>query len=169
MSLRTKLADMSVMKKLFTAAEQEASRAGDGPPAAEHLLLAALALPDDSGRRALSEFDRTADDVRTAIGEVHAEALRYVGVEAGPDGRLDTGTPAAPPSGPYRSTGSLQVAFQRAVELSKRDGSSGIRAAHVVAAVAEPEHGTTARALDRLGIDRAALVEAASTALDEPR
>ncbi|SHN47253.1 Clp protease N-terminal domain-containing protein [Cryptosporangium aurantiacum] len=165
MSLRTKFADMSLMKTLFTAAEQEAARTGEGPPAAEHLLLAALALPDDSGRRALGTFDRTADDVRNAIGAVHADALRSVGVEAGPDGRGSVSTPAPPSRGPYRSTGSLQVAFQRAVELSKRDGASGIRAAHLVIAVAEPEHGTTARVMEHLGVDRAALITAASEAL----
>ena len=137
-----------------------------------HLLLAALALPDDSGRQALGVFGRTADAVRTAIGEVHAEALRSVGVEATPNGRVDSTAEEAPaetPRGPYRSAGSLQVAFQRAVALSKRDGAGGLRAAHIVAAVAEPEHGTTARVLKRLGIDRAALIEAASSALATPR
>ena len=58
--------------------------------------------------------------------------------------------------GPLRSQGSLQTALQRAVELAKDDGVS-LGSGHLLLAVIEPERGTLAGALTRLGVDRAVL------------
>ena len=86
MGIRQAIADIRIMNALFTAAEQEAAELGDEVPGAEHLVLAVLALPDDSARRAFATFDVTAADVRTAITQTHTLALRSVGIdaEAGP-------------------------------------------------------------------------------------
>lgn len=59
-------------------------------------------------------------------------------------------------SGPLRTQGALQVAFARAVSLAKADGLP-VSSGHLLLAVIEPDHGTVARALTRLGIDRASL------------
>lgn len=162
MGIRQAIADIRIMNELFTTAEQEAADLGDEVPGAEHLLLAVLALPDDSARRAFATFEVTAADVRSAIAQTHTQALRSVGVDAAEPEPVEVDR-----SGPYRSTGALQEVFQRAVALSKDGGGRGhtLRSAHVVWAVSEVEHGTVSRALGRLGIDRIDLHQAARQAI----
>lgn len=64
--------------------------------------------------------------------------------------------PPGDASGPLRAQGSLQVAFARAVSLAKADGQP-LTSGHLLLAIVEPDHGTVARALTRLGINRATL------------
>ncbi|MEC5185381.1 ATP-dependent Clp protease ATP-binding subunit ClpA [Cryobacterium sp. MP_3.1] len=162
MGIRQAIADIRIMNELFTMAEQEAAALGDEMPGAEHLLLAVLAMPDDSARRAFATFDVTAADVRTAIVHTHSLALQSVGIDAA------AAEPTEPTrTGPYRSAGSLQDVFQRAVALSKEGAGRGhtLRSAHVVWAAAELEHGTVSRALRQLGIDPGDLQQAARQAV----
>jgi ATP-dependent Clp protease ATP-binding subunit ClpA len=158
MPLRTALADSRLIAALLTTAEAEARALGDPEPAAEHLLLAALLIEDPSAREALSSVAPTVDAaaVRTAIGAVHAASLTAVGIST-PE--LDT--PLRPARGIYRSEVSAQEVFQRARVLS-RHSRKGLLAAHVLLAAAEREHGTVARVLDHLGLERAAVTEAAA-------
>jgi len=169
MGIRQAIADIRIMNALFTAAEQEAAELGDEVPGAEHLVLAVLALPDDSARRAFATFDVTAADVRTAITQTHTLALRSVGIEAEvePTQPSPRTGPLPTRTGPYRSTGSLQDVFQRAVALSKEGAGPGheLRSAHVVWAAAEAEHGTVSRALRQLAVDRSDLQRAARQAI----
>lgn len=161
MSLRTAVADTRLIAALLTTAETEARALGDAEPGAEHLLLAALLVDDPSARDVLRQVAETVDAaaVRSAIGAVHAASLATVGVTA-PD--LDGALP--PATGIYRSEVSAQEVFQRARVLS-RGSRAGLLSAHVLLAAAEREHGTVARVLDHLGIDRAALVAAARAAV----
>ena len=167
MDLRNKIRDIRFMRALFTTAESEARDLGDDLPGAEHLLLAALSLPDDSGRRALATWAGTVDDVRTAARAAHADALRSVGLASSNE---DPGEPQVgrTPTGPFQSSGSAQLVFQRALALSKLERPRALRTAHIVQAVAELEHGTSSRVLARLGIDRAALQAAARDAARVP-
>jgi ATP-dependent Clp protease ATP-binding subunit ClpA len=164
--MRRRLADMRTMKELFTNAEAEAQRAGESEPGAEHLLLAAVELPDGSARRA---FDRVGVDpaaLRDAIADQHDDALRAVGVEA--TGDALTVPPAAPPRGPYRTKGSAQTLFQRVTTLVRSERSQ-LYGAWFVLAATESENGTTARALRRLGIETDDLAAAARAELDALR
>ncbi|WP_331767443.1 Clp protease N-terminal domain-containing protein [Embleya sp. NBC_00896] len=162
MGIRNAIHDMGAMKLLLTGAEAEARALGDELPGPEHLLLAALALPDDSGREALAASGVTVEDVRRSLTASHVAALRSVGVDA------DSVPPTPPgpaPHGPYRASGSANDVFQRAVAISKTARPKKLRTAHVVMAVAELEHGTAARVLRDLGIERAALIAAADEAI----
>ena len=147
------------IKALLQGAEDRARELGDETPGPEHLLLAALGLEDGSARDALAAHGVTADGLREAIGRSHADAL---GLAQTPDARPVTTRGAV-----FQSTGTLQQAFRRAAELSKKDPSSDrrFRGAHVVIAVAELEHGTSARVLDLLGVARDDLVASARRAL----
>lgn len=161
MSLRTAVADTRLIAALLTTAEAEARALGDPEPGAEHLLLAALLVDDPSARDALHQVAETVDAaaLRSAIGAVHAASLTAVGVTT-PD--LDGALP--PASGLYRSEVSAQEVFQRARVLS-RGSRAGLLSAHVLLAAAERDHGTVARVLDHLSIDRAALIAAAQAAV----
>lgn len=162
MKLTKRVRDVRTIDKLLTGAEAEARRAGESLPGAEHLLLSAIALPDGSARRAFERVGADPDRLHAAIAAQHADALRGIGIEP-PDAALDAASgsdlPAA--AGAFRSNASARSAFQEASKMARSGGSSGLLGAHVVAAVAQMEHGTPSRALTEMGIDRAALAAAA--------
>jgi ATP-dependent Clp protease ATP-binding subunit ClpA len=163
MAIRNALADIRTMKALFTGAASEATALGDEQPGAEHLFLAALTLDDASARSGLATLGVTADQVRSTIVRVHGIALGAIGVAT--DGVVAPQGAARPLTGPYRSTGSAQDLFQRARRLSAADKPAMLRAGHIVMAAAEAEHGTLARVLELLDIDRARLAGAARAAM----
>jgi ATP-dependent Clp protease ATP-binding subunit ClpA len=167
MAIRNAVADIRTMKTLFSAAENEAAGLGDQQPGAEHLFLAALTLDDVSARSVLATLGVTTDDVRSAINGVHATALSTIGVDTATAGLLSGTGSFRPSRGPYRSAGSAQELFQRARRLSAADRRSLLKAGHIALAAADTEHGTLARVLDSLDIDRARLGEAARAALAE--
>jgi hypothetical protein len=70
-------------------------------------------------------------------------------------------------SGVYRSNPSAQELFQ-AAGAAARGARQRLAGAHVVLAAADLEHGTLARALGRLEVDRAALRAAAASELALP-
>ncbi|MEI2730420.1 MAG: Clp protease N-terminal domain-containing protein [Dermatophilaceae bacterium] len=152
-SIRRARADIALMGTLLPAAERLAQADGIPEPGAEHLLLAALDLSDGVAKRALGAVGGDADALRAALTQGHDDALRAIGVQAD-DVAIGAAIPApVKPSGPLRAQGSMQQAFQRAVQVAKDDGRT-LGSGHLLLAVIEPEHGTVARALTRLGIDR---------------
>lgn len=160
MGLFTALRDMRTIKQLLTTAEAEARSGGEETPGPEHLLLAATTLPDGTAARALLRVGVDPQRLRTAIEEAHERALAAVGIEV----EHGTGSAAGlhrPATGVFRSTPQAQQVFQEAVALSKSTTPSGLTGAHVVAAASRLEHGTAARALAALGVDRDRLREAA--------
>jgi ATP-dependent Clp protease ATP-binding subunit ClpA len=165
MGIRTALADIRTMRALFTTAEGEAAALGDEQPGAEHLLLAAMILDDASARSAFATLGVTVEQVRSAIGRVHATALDAVGIDAGTDGVRGLSESSRPFTGPYRSTGSAQDLFQRARRLSAADKPGTLRAGHIAMAAAQAEHGTIRRVLELLGVDRMRLTGAARAAM----
>jgi ATP-dependent Clp protease ATP-binding subunit ClpA len=150
---------MRTIKRLLTAAEAEARGAGEQLPGPEHLLLAATSLPDGTAARALQQFGVEPGQLRAAIEEAHERALAAVGIE----GAAGSAGLHSSPTGAFRSTPQAQQVFQDAVALSKSATPAGLTGAHVVAAASRLEHGTVARALAALGVDRDRLREAAVT------
>ena len=163
-----RLTDMRTIKQLLQGAEGEARSMGEEEPGAEHLLLSALLLPDGEGGRLLSAFGVDHAGLRSAILAQHREALVGIGMDQERAAWLAAPQPLDPPHGRglFRSRASAQEAFRAAAELAQRDRRSGLNGAHVVAAVAEMDHGTAARALEGLGVDRAALAAAAHAVID---
>ena len=157
MPLRTARHDIALITALLTTAEAEARALGDPAPGAEHLLLASLLVDDASAREASGV---SADAVRAAISVVHVESLGAIGVT---HAELDDSLP--PGRGVYRSDVSAQEVFQEARRLARRS-PRGLRSAHVLLAVAEREHGTAARVLTQLGLQRASVVDAARKVLE---
>lgn len=143
--------DVRTIAELLLDAEKQALTLGDEEPRAEHLVLAALALDDDSGRALLGV---TVEQFRQALVEVHAAALESVGVAAPEAG----GQPAREKTGVYQSDASAQEVFQRARVLAKTARPRGLTAAHVICAAVEREYGTVARVLAHLQIDRESLL-----------
>jgi ATP-dependent Clp protease ATP-binding subunit ClpA len=160
MKLRERVRDVKTIKKLLTGAEEEAHRAGDAMPGPEHLLLSAIALDDGSARRAFVRVGADPDELRDAIARQHADALRSVGIAPPDEAAFDDAALDGAPKGVFRSTAPARSAFQAASDTA-RSGGGGLLGVHVVAAVADLEHGTAARSLAAMGIDRHALAAAA--------
>lgn len=164
------LRDARTIRALLERAEAVAREMGDEEPGAEHLLLAAMELPDGSADRALARFGVDRDSLREAVVASHAEGLVSVGIDAGEAARLSRAPSHEAPSGGgiYRSRPSAQEAFRTAGDLA-RAAKERLVGAHVVAAVAAMEHGTAAHALDWLGVDRASLALVADEERRRPR
>ncbi|MBL7499929.1 Clp protease [Frankia sp. CNm7] len=168
MKLTRTIKDIPTLRTLLEGAEAEARDAGRAEPGAEHLLLAALALPEGSAPRVLAHLDPTVDlaRVRAAIAAQHAAALEAVGIEVpGPLAADAPGEADLPVPPTYRADASAREAFRAVTELVRAKPRVPLCGAHVVAAVAGLEHGTTPRALRILGIDREALAAAARAEL----
>ena len=143
--------DVRTIASLLNEAERQAVALGESEPQAEHLVFAALLLEDDSARGLLGV---DAEQFREALVRTHAAALESVGIEPG---GADL-PPTTAGAGVYRSGQSAQEVFQRARVLANQDRPRGLKGSHIVRAAAEREHGTVARILATLGIDREALL-----------
>lgn len=163
--LRRAREDLTTMNSLFPAAERIARDDGIDQPGAEHLLLAAVDLDDGIAKSALGAVGVDPAELRAAIVGQHEDALRSIGVIAD-DNAIAAAMPASgQPRGPYRAQGSLQAAFQMAVALSKHDKAS-LNSGYLLLAITDAEHGTVARALERLGADRTLLRDQTQRLLD---
>lgn len=171
MSIGAAVRDMRTMNALIGAAEAEAHRLGDRETGAEHVLLAALELPEGSARRAIARAGADPADLRGAIVRAHAAALAAVGIDPGAAaGTADDGPAAAPARRrrPVQLTANGRIVFRQATELARREPRGRLAGAHVVLAAAALEHGTAARALAALPVDRDALAAAARAELGLP-
>ena len=160
------LRDMRSISRLLADAEQVARRMGDERPGAEHLLLAAIDMPDGSAARALSAVGVDAPRLADAVRAEHAAGLVAAGVDADTARRMSEPAPVEPlsPGGVYRSDPSAQELF-RAAGTAARGARQRLSGAHVVLAAADLRHGTLARALDRLDVARDEMATAARAAL----
>jgi ATP-dependent Clp protease ATP-binding subunit ClpA len=152
------LTDMATMRALLEAAERESAAMGEADPGAEHVVLAALTLPDHTAADALAELGVDAARLREAIEQVHAEALAALGITEPP-------TPAPIPTptnrGVYRSKGSTRDLLTATAEARKALRARRFTSAHILIGATTLEHGTLPEALRRLGVDAAALRDAA--------
>lgn len=157
----TPLQGSRAVKALVIGAEVHARHLGDATTGAEHLLMAAFDLPDGSARRAFRRAGGDPDDFAAAVARQHADALRGVGIEPVPD-RLLTRTA---PLGSRRPNESAMKVLKAAIVDSKIDRLRPL-GVHVLAAVAGLEHGTAARTLRGMGLERRALADAAIAEVD---
>jgi ATP-dependent Clp protease ATP-binding subunit ClpA len=160
------LDDMRTIKQLLTDAERIAREMGEEEPAAEHLLLSAIGLPDGSAARALDRLGIDAERIRAALRQEHADALVTAGVPRATAEAMADPVPLGPAGAPllYGAGPSARDVFQEAGKLA-RSSKQRLAGAHVVAAIAALERGTMPRVLDRLGVDRVQLADAARAEL----
>lgn len=163
---RRPLLDIRIMNALFPAADAEALRGGEPSVSAEHLILAALELPEGSARRAFERIGADPGGFRDAVAAQHDEALRGLGaarLDHAIADRLPETSKAA--RGPLRSSASAQRLFRKAVKLIRKEKSQ-LYGAYIVLAATDFEDGTVARAFRQMGIRRADLRMAAREVLD---
>lgn len=163
------LDDMRTIKQLLTDAERIAREMGEEEPGAEHLLLSAMGLPDGSAARAMERLGVDDDRIRAALRDEQADALVDAGVSRELAETMAAPTPLGSAGAPllYGAGPSARELFQNAGTRA-RSAKQRLAGAHVVMAAAELERGTMPRVLDRLGVDRARLVDAARAELSAP-
>jgi ATP-dependent Clp protease ATP-binding subunit ClpA len=159
--------EIRTINALLAGADAAARRMGDASPGPEHLLLSALEMDDGTARGAFARVGADADGFGPAVAARHDDALRAIGVE--PVALDPADVDAGPPKGVFQATPAGQRVFQAAVTLSKQVKPSRLLGAHVVAAVAQERHGTAARALAAMGVDAAALADAAGAEAEAAR
>lgn len=154
--IKAKLASIGTLKALCENAEKYALQDQQREPAAEHFLLAAIDLPDNTGQQTFREIGADAGGVRGAIRSQYAQSLRDVGLSVSdyPDP-----VPLLGEGGIYRAAASGEAVLQQLA--ATRSNHHPLIGAHVVAVVATFEQGVAARALRSMGIDLAALKKAA--------
>lgn len=162
MNPKRALDDMRTIKQLLTDAERISRDLGVAEPGAEHMLLSAIGLPDGTAARALGRVGLDEDRIRAAMVAEQADALVAVGVPRDHAEALAVPTPLGDADKPllYGAGPTARDVFKTAGDLA-RGAKQRLAGAHVVLAVAGVERGTVARVLDRLGVDRGQLAEAA--------
>ena len=160
------LDDMRTIKQLLTDAERISRQMGQEEPGAEHLLLSAMSLPDGSAGRALGSLGVDAARIRAALRDEQADALVAAGMPRATAEAMADPTPLGPGTAPmlYGAGPSAREVFQDAGSLA-RSSKQRLAGAHVVAAVARLERGTMPRVLERLGVSREQLADAARAEL----
>jgi ATP-dependent Clp protease ATP-binding subunit ClpA len=155
--IRRRRDDIATVTALLKGAEAAAREDGAAHAGAEHLLLAALGLPDGTAAAAFRRAGVDPGGLADAIAAQHAAALSAFGI-AGSEPALPA--PGEPPTGAYRGDASLEPVLRAAAAAVKRDRIR-LRGAHIVEAVATLEKGSAPRALAALGADRDVLARAA--------
>jgi ATP-dependent Clp protease ATP-binding subunit ClpA len=152
----------SRMKRVVQIAFQEATSAGAGQVGAEHLLVALLVEAEGVAARALEELGATLPRVRRAVRASLADASPPAGIVDAVT--LEQSFADAPvPGAPVGTSSSLGAALMRAGQLAREEGTTDIRADHLIRAIAATAASGTADlrgTLDKLGLEPEATVRA---------
>lgn len=155
--IKRRINDMRMIKFISETAEQMADELGDAEPGAEHMVLAAILMPDGSGARVMSRFGHDLESVRQAIKDQYNDSLADIGIDPAtlPD---DLGKGPVEPRSPfYLGQPSMQVVFRKLSEEEGIFGKTPLTGARVLARATEIERGVIARIWMKLGIDPSAL------------
>ncbi|UMR31281.1 Clp protease N-terminal domain-containing protein [Massilia sp. MB5] len=159
--IKQRLRDMGTIKRLCEDAEKHANADGQAQAGAEHFILAALDLPDGTARQAMQRLNVAPEQYRTAIARQHQEAMQFAGVAALPE-EVQQDAALPPAGGLYRAQASAQTLIQQLSERQKEEnGALPLLGAHVLLAASAAQYGTAVRVWRLLGVEPAALAEAA--------
>ena len=153
------------MNALFPGAELEARRMGVKVPGAEHLVLAALELPEGSARRSFESVGADPGAFQVAIVAQRDRTRRAAAVEAIDDASDDDAPEPPQILMPTRTSPKAQDVFREVVDLARKEASP-LYGAYIVMVAASTDHGKTAGALRAIGVDPAALADAARAEID---
>ncbi|MBO0684051.1 MAG: hypothetical protein J2P45_12900 [Candidatus Dormibacteraeota bacterium] len=154
----------SRVKRVIEIAFQEATSGGAGQVGTEHLLAALLVEAEGIAPQALDKLGATLPKVRRAIRaaledrtQQQAGTLDAVSVTQATSG-------ASVPGAPVGTASSLGVALMRAGQLAQQEGTTDIRADHLLRAIAASDTSDLRGTIRKLGLT----VEAVDAALAVP-
>ena len=161
-ALARRLRDMRTIKQLCEQAERHANAEGQQRPGAEHFLMAALELPDGTARQAFRRLQADPEAFRVAVERQYGEALRDIGVQAPV---LPAAMAVPHREGLYEGQPSSQALMQTLAGIRKDSAVPQLLGAHVILAALSARHGVVPRALRSMGVEAAALADAARAEL----
>lgn len=151
--IKRRFRDMSTLKDLCLAAERYALADQQHAPRAEHFLLSALDLPDGTARGALKRMNMDSAGVRHALTRQHHDALRSIGISSETISEVMAEVkPLRDRFGAYNAAPSGRAVMQALAYRADADRTP-LLGAHVMAVIAAMPRDTTARALQRMGVD----------------
>jgi Clp amino terminal domain, pathogenicity island component len=154
--------DMGRLKTLFGEAEALANAEGQSEPGAEHLVVAALLLPeDDSARRVFARFGAAPTNFQTAVERQYADALNKIGIESTPVSDQGFSATVSRKNGLYRAKESMRDLLDAVTDNKKLNPDAPFMAAEIILGATTMQFGVVARALAKMGLDRAELAAAA--------
>ena len=148
--------DLRTMNQLLPAAERLAHEQGSSTPGAEHLVAAALDLPDRIAADLFAEHGLDRDRWLEAVRQEHQRTLAGLGIDVDLS-ELAAAQPPPRAAGPLRSQESLREVFGRAVDHAK-GRRRALHSGDVLAGALHATDGTVARTVRSLGLDRDALL-----------
>ncbi len=165
-TIKRRFQDARTVKALLTSAEKYANEAGQKQPAAEHLVLAALDLPDGTARRTFERLQCDPTAFKTAIEQQYRDALHQVGIELPVETTMDAlAAPPAYPKGLFQAQPSAQALMKVLAHDVMRDATTPLLGAHVILSATKAQFGVVIRAVKTMGIDRVSLANAACAEL----
>jgi len=162
--IKLRLRDMRTIRKIISGADEEANMMGEEEPGAEHYLLSALKLPDGTAQKV---FERVGADKKLfelAIKKQYSDALNAIGI----DTKIieDDSDPVTSRRILHNSQPSGQAVMKALYALKRDDKDRPLLGAHVVAVVAQMEHGVAARAFMAMGIEQNVILSVVKEELD---
>ena len=165
-ALKRRFQDARTINTLLTCAEKYANEAGQKWPAAEHVVLAALDLPDGTARRTFERLRCDPTAFKAAIEQQYRDALQHVGIELPVETPLDESAPPIPSAkGVFKAQPSAQALMKVLAHEVMRDATTPLLGAHVILSATAAQFGVVIRALKTMGIDRVSLANAACAEL----
>lgn len=151
--IKRRIANVRTIKTLCETAERLALDDQQHEAGAEHFLLAALELPDNSARLAFETVGADPTAFRSAVHAQYETALAGMGVVFPEPEELRRR------NGLYNASASGREVMHNLAD--RRKAHNPLMGAHVVEVVAAMEQGVATRALGAMGLDRKALEAAA--------
>jgi ATP-dependent Clp protease ATP-binding subunit ClpA len=165
-TIKRRVADVTFIGRLCTAAEQQARALGQTSPGSEHFVMAALELPDGSAGRVFQRLGIDAVAFRTAIDAQFREALTGAGIGLADTEALAPMPPVdGQPAGVYQAAPSAQVFMQRLAASRPAMGSRALVSADVLLAVSQEEFSIATRTFRQLSISAQQLAHVAKAEL----
>lgn len=159
-ALRRRLRDMDTLRQVLLTAEARARAEGATQPGAEHLVMAALALPDGTATRAFRRVGGDPGGFPAAVERQYSNALARIGMDPGGLGMAPTALSERDPPGPFRSKPSAAALVRRMAKGRPFGTSRPLLGADVLLAALADEVGVVARALAAMGVAPERLAEA---------
>lgn len=162
--IKLRLKDMHTLRQLFLKAEVCARAEGVTEPGSEHLVMAALTLPDQTAQRAFHRLGVNPLRFTSAVTQQYADALTRIGVNVGTHLMSDPLPNTA--DGPFKSKPSAQSLIKKLAQEKPFGASQPLLGADVVLAALANDIGTVGRALAVLRIAPRHLAEACQLEID---
>ena len=161
-TFKKRFRDAGTLQTLFASAERHANEEGQTEPGAEHLVMAALEMPDGTASKAFERVGAKPARFRDAVAQQYVEALRSVGIETSSAAPIRDAQPVPATKGAvYTAHPSVQALMQTLTSDRPFTASPPLLGADILIAATAGQHTIAVRALRAMGVDPAALAAAA--------